>query len=126
MSALVNSTLSNHCKKFAPRLVQQTGLSVSPSTKQKNLRWRYLISNNMEFSDRSGYNIQLPKPDDEQLVDWLYKLITSGEVSTIFVEQLSLKDADESHLHKLCLAHQVKLVNLSPMQKTPNIVQGPW
>ncbi|WP_340679289.1 hypothetical protein [Paraglaciecola sp.] len=103
----------------APRFSQQK----QSSTKQK---WTYVLANTISFGEKADFVITLPKPQTTVLKDWLEKIITSGQCSLLFVEQLSIDEISHRRIQHLCSIHNVTLVNLLPNTKSGLILKGPW
>jgi hypothetical protein len=62
---------------------------------------------------------------------WIRKLITSGQCSTIYVEDLSLPQHEQVLIKQLCDQYSVSLIGLSVNDKqtgrqADNVLQGPW
>jgi len=90
-------------------------------------KWTYLLANNIVFSNKQRKSIRLTKPEESVLIIWLEKIITSGQCSTLFVEQLSTDEISFKRLKQLCSDHQVTLVNLTlDSSMNNNVIQGPW
>ena len=99
------------------------------SLKQANPRhkWTYLLADTLRFSDKQQSAIRLAKPSKPLLVKWLEKIISAGQCSTIFVEQMELDEMNTQRLKQLCLQHQVTLVNLQLNKSLQGkLVKGPW
>ena len=121
---------------FVPAQDQSVFLKVSiqqqnrlGSLKQLNPqhKWTYLLADTLIFSDKQQQAIRLAKPHKALLLKWLEKIITAGQSSTIFVEQMELDEMNTLRLKQLCIQHNVTLVNLllnNPQRGT--LVKGPW
>ncbi|MFT4939281.1 MAG: hypothetical protein ACI88A_002320 [Paraglaciecola sp.] len=121
---------------FAPAQAQSAFLKVSiqqqnrlSSLKQlkPQHKWTYLLADTLIFSDKHQQAIRMAKPHRALLVKWLEKIISGGQCSTIFVEQMELDEMNTLRLKQLCLQHDVTLVNIvlnNPQQGT--LVKGPW
>lgn len=90
-------------------------------------KWTFLVANNIRFAEKQTYCIRLSKPKQQCLSLWLEKIVTGGQCSNLFVEQLSLDEISFKRLKQLCIDYKVALVNLMPnnVQKG-NVVKGPW
>ena len=111
----------------AQQVVQQL---VAPRFNQHNAsskqKWTYVLANTISFSEKTDFVISLPKPQSAVLKDWLEKIITSGQCSLLFVEQLSIDEISHRRIQHLCSIHKVTLVNLLPNVKAAQVLKGPW
>jgi len=90
-------------------------------------KWTFLVANHIRFSEKQANCISLIKPTSHCLSLWLEKIVTGGQCSNLFVEQLSLDEISFKRLKQLCLDYKVLLVNLMPNKnQDSNIVKGPW
>jgi hypothetical protein len=90
-------------------------------------KWTFLVANHIRFTDKQNYCIRLTKPKPKDLSLWLEKIVSGGQCSNLFVEQLSLDQISFKRLKQLCIDYNVALVNLMPIsQQKNNVVQGPW
>ena len=90
-------------------------------------KWTFLVAKHIRFTEKQNYCIRLTKPKQSCLLLWLEKIVTGGQCSNLFVEQLSLDEISFQHLKQLCIDYQVALVNLMPNnEQKGNVVQGPW
>ena len=90
-------------------------------------KWAYLISNQIQFSEKRPYSIRLPKPETKTLMSWLEKIVLAGQCANIFVEDLSIDEVNYKRIKQLCVEHHITLVNLSQKTDTQqNVIQGPW
>ncbi|KXI29017.1 hypothetical protein [Paraglaciecola hydrolytica] len=103
----------------APRFEQNS----QSNTKQK---WTYVLANTISFSEKADFVITLPKPQTTVLKDWLEKIITSGQCSLLFVEQLSIDEISHRRIQHLCAVYNVTLINLLPNVKAGQVLKGPW
>jgi len=90
-------------------------------------KWTFLVANHIRFAEKQTHCIRLTKPKAHCLALWLEKIVTGGQCSSLFVEQLSLDEVSFKRLKQLCIDYKVALVNLMPnsLQKN-NVVKGPW
>ncbi|GAC19549.1 hypothetical protein [Paraglaciecola arctica] len=90
-------------------------------------KWTFLVANKIRFAEKQTYCIRLTKPKQQSLSLWLEKIVTGGQCSNLFVEQLTLDEISFERLKQLCIDYKVALVNLMPnsLQKD-NVVKGPW
>ncbi|MGJ8680924.1 hypothetical protein [Paraglaciecola sp.] len=90
-------------------------------------KWTYLLANTIRFSEKETCSIRLPKPEQSVLIGWLDKIVTSGQCSRLFVEQLALDEVSFKRLKQLCNEHNVTLINLLHQEDLQNnVVHGPW
>ncbi|MCC2615642.1 hypothetical protein LJ739_05260 [Aestuariibacter halophilus] len=75
-------------------------------------RWTYLISNHAVIGSMSAPLIQLPKPDTATLQEWLEKLICSGNVHTIVVDNGKFSALFKQQLEFLCRRFDVVIVDI--------------
>lgn len=89
--------------------------------------WSYLIAESVAFNKEVDFAIRIQKPDEEKVPQWITKLITGGQCSSIYVENLSLNAEEQATIERLCRQHKVGLFSLSVVQQgSPVIIQGPW
>ncbi len=89
--------------------------------------WSYLLANSLAFKKGTHYGIRIQKPEQEKVPEWICKLITSGQCHTIYVEDLTLPDAEKVMIQQLCSKFAVSLVGLTVNDAKPdNVVHGPW
>ena len=90
-------------------------------------KWTFLVANHIRFTEKQANCIRLTKPKQQTLALWLEKIVTGGQCSSLFVEQLSLDEISFKRLKQLCIDYKVALVNLMPnIQHKGNVVKGPW
>jgi hypothetical protein len=91
-------------------------------------KWTYLLANTIAFSDKQQQAIRVSKPHDSMLMQYLEKIITGGQCSTLFVEQMDLDEMSTLRVKQLCAIHHVGLVNLlvSDLGTKGKLVRGPW
>jgi hypothetical protein len=90
-------------------------------------KWTFLVANHIRFSEKKANCIRLIKPKQHGLSLWLEKIVTGGQCSNLFVEQLSLDEISFKRLKQLCIDYKVALVNLIPnKEQKDNVVKGPW
>jgi hypothetical protein len=90
-------------------------------------KWTFLVANQIRFAEKQSYCIRLTKPKQSSLSLWLEKIVTGGQCSSLFVEQLSLDEISFKRLKQLCIDYKVALVNLMPHNEHKgNVVKGPW
>ena len=121
---------------FVPAQVQSAFLKVSIQQQNRLVglkqakpqhKWTYLLANTLRFSDKQQSAIRLAKPSKPLLVKWLEKIISAGQCSTIFVEQMELDEMNTQRLKQLCLQHHVTLVSLQlNNNQQGTLVKGPW
>lgn len=92
--------------------------------------WNYLISNSVAFSKNVDHAIRIQKPEKEKMPEWISKLITGGQCSTLYVEDidLDLQPTDSEMIRKLCKHYSVCLVNVrvDKSNREKNVALGPW
>ncbi|WP_255439060.1 deoxyguanosinetriphosphate triphosphohydrolase [Aestuariibacter sp. GS-14] len=93
--------------------------------------WSYLLSSSLAFNKSIDHAIRIQKPNEEMVPQWIRKLITSGQCSTIYVEDLSLPQHEQVLIKQLCDQYSVSLIGLSVNDKqagakASNVLQGPW
>lgn len=89
--------------------------------------WSYLLADSLAFNKEVDYGIRIQKPNLEKMPMWIEKIITSGQCNALYVENLTLKEADKHYIEGLCYQHNVSLYSLSVVQEKQNkIVYGPW
>jgi hypothetical protein len=89
--------------------------------------WSYLLSDSLAFNKEMDYGIRIQKPNLEKMPKWIEKIVTSGQCNTLYVENLTLKEADKQYIEGLCHQHNVSLFSLSVVQEKQNkVVYGPW
>lgn len=112
------STHSNNIVKFPNTASRSTAHSKG---------WSYLLSNSVAFQKNIDHAIRIQKPDQEKVPAWIRRLITSGQCSSIYVEDLILTPQERASIKQLCDQYAVSLVAVSVNDKEAgNIVQGPW
>ena len=112
LATLQVPTESKHCNEIA----------VNHSHK-----WTFLVANQIRFTEKPAYCIHLIKPKQISLSLWLEKIVTGGQCSNLFVEQLSLDEMSCKRLRQLCVDYKVALVNLMPNSgQKSNVIKGPW
>ena len=90
-------------------------------------KWTFLVANHIRFTEKQANCIRLIKPQQQSLALWLEKIVTGGQCSSLFVEQLSLDEISFKRLKQLCIEYKVALVNLMPnLKQKGNVVKGPW
>ena len=90
-------------------------------------KWTFLVANHIRFVEKQDYCIKITKPKQTNLSLWLEKIVTGGQCSSLFVEQLSLDEISFKRLKQLCIDYKVALVNLMPnIDQKSNVVKGPW
>jgi hypothetical protein len=93
----------------------------------RNHKWTFLVANKIRFSEKPAYCIRIVKPEQNCLSLWLEKIVTGGQCSKLFVENLSLDEINFKRLKQQCLDYRVTLVNLMPNKKIKGkVVKGPW
>jgi len=89
--------------------------------------WRYLISDSLAFNRDVENGIRIQKPKEEKVPQWISKLITSGQCSAIYVEDLRLTQQDEREIRTLCSLYHVEVVGISAnCEDQTNVISGPW
>lgn len=101
------------------------------SHQQQHRAWSYLISDSLVFQKGVHHGIRIQKPEQEKVPAWIVRLISSGQCNTIYVENLTLPNAERTNILQLCDMHSVSLINLkvTPASQTTceaNVVCGPW
>ena len=90
-------------------------------------KWTFLVANHIKFSEKQANCISLMRPKPHYLSLWLEKIVTGGQCSNLFVEQLLLDETSFQQLRQLCLDYKVVLVSLMPStHQKSNVVKGPW
>ena len=118
---------------FEPRTVSNrykrtvNAVDYQPLQDDYSAKWTYLLADKITFSDTVKHGIRLQKPNDSLLVHWLERIITAGQCSQLFVEELELSEIDQRRITNLCLKHEVVLINLfTDRASTKNVIKGPW
>lgn len=90
-------------------------------------KWTFLLASNIRFSDAGQYRIQIKRPDDHTLYQWMERIIVGGQCDHLFVEDLNTEHFSAQRIRQLCAQHQVTLVNLTLSHHAPdNLILGPW
>ncbi|WP_146027107.1 hypothetical protein [Bowmanella denitrificans] len=90
-------------------------------------KWIYLLANNLRFKRTEHHSQQLPRPEAEQTLEWLEKLMSAGKTCALFVEELVLDELNRKRLEQLCRQFGVTVVSLSKEKGLDNnLVFGPW
>ncbi|WP_428776588.1 hypothetical protein [Vibrio sp.] len=97
----------------------------------KTKGWSYLLADSLAFKKDVCHGIRIQKPDQEKVPMWIRRLITSGQCSTIYVENLTLPASDKVLIQQLCDKYAVSLINLTVQAQNAdvsceNVVMGPW
>ena len=92
----------------------------------KDQKWTYLLADRIKFDNAVQNAIRLKKPTGNVLLQWLEKIITGGQCSQLFVEQLDLNDLELMRIRHLCDQYGVVLVNLFTQPQYNNVIKGPW
>lgn len=107
--------------------VKHIGFHFQAVPVSSNRKWTYLLSDNIRFNNDIAFAIQLKKPQVNQLVPWLEKIIVSGQCSLLFVEELDLSEVELKRIKTLCNDCGVTLINLfTRFPANSNVIQGPW
>ncbi len=93
--------------------------------------WSYLLANSVAFKKDVTHGIRIQKPNQEVMPAWIARLIQGGQCRTIYVENLSLPEADSQRIRQLCSQYSVTIVNVTVTPHTAgkagsNVVTGPW
>lgn len=93
--------------------------------------WHYLIAESVVFEKTATHSnihaIRIQKPEEEQVPNWIKRLITSGNCETIYVENLNLPEEEQLTIRALCTQYSVSLVGLTVNDSIANnVVKGPW
>ena len=109
----------------------QTNNIINFNTPRREKGWQYLIADSLAFQkehvQQHGNTIRIQKPEEQQLPNWIKKLIRSGQCEAIFVENLILSEEEHLAIKTLCTEFSVSLVGLTVNDSdNNNIVQGPW
>lgn len=92
-----------------------------------NGKWTYLVSNTIRFDHSAPYAIRISRPERDELGVLLEKIITAGQCSQLFVEELQLNELELKRIKNLCQQYQVVLINLyTQLPLSSNVIQGPW
>jgi hypothetical protein len=90
-------------------------------------KWTFLVANCIRFTKKHTNCMSITKPNQNCLSLWLEKIVTGGQCSNLFVENLSLDEISFKRLKQLCIDYKVVLVNLIPnVDQKDNVVKGPW
>ena len=101
--------------------------SIMHEISSHGVKWTYVISNNLRMKAALPYTIQMNKPENATLVNWLEKVICGGECDLIYVEDLSVDDVLAQKLKQLCVFYGVTLVNVTTQHASDeNVLRGPW
>ncbi|WP_245953127.1 deoxyguanosinetriphosphate triphosphohydrolase [Alteromonas aestuariivivens] len=116
-----------------PNNVFQFPLPLMPPTPEPKTTkgWSYLISDSVAFKKDVLNAIRIQKPTQEKIPLWIRKLITSGQCTTIYVEDLSLPEQEQESIRRLCQEFSVSVVNVGVCLRGnqpvgQNVVIGPW
>ncbi|MCU7553974.1 deoxyguanosinetriphosphate triphosphohydrolase [Alteromonas sp. ASW11-19] len=93
--------------------------------------WSYLLANSVAFKKEVTHGIRIQKPDQEVMPAWIARLIQGGQCRTIYVENLSLPEADSQRIRQLCTQYSVTIVNVTVTPNPAgmhgsNVLTGPW
>ncbi|WP_218309607.1 deoxyguanosinetriphosphate triphosphohydrolase [Alteromonas antoniana] len=100
-----------------------------PGTGENNKGWSYLLAESVAFKKDVMHGIRIQKPNQEKVPGWIQRIIESGQCNTIYVENLSLNEAEKSRIQSLCQKYSVSVVNLTiaaSQHEQQNVVIGPW
>lgn len=107
--------------------VIQFPISSSSHLSAQTKGWSYLLADSLAFNKDIDFAIRIQKPDEEKMPAWIEKIITSGQCSSIYVENLALNDTDKRHIKVLCVKHKVSLFSVCVAKNVNNsVVKGPW
>ncbi len=123
-----NSHANTHANNYPTNNLAKVIHSSATHNHEQSLpsrKWHYLLSNNIQFADKTQYSIRLPKPEQSVLHLWVEKIVAYGQCDCLYIEDLTFDEVSLKRIKHLCEQQGVTLINIFQQAET-NVVKGPW
>ena len=107
-------------------IYQEQGLSNLLDLFGQQRKWMYVISDTMRCRKGLEGVLHVPLDNKDEKAEALIHIISAGQASAIFTDDLVLDDIQQERIRQLCHQHDVVIINVTRPVRDENLIYGPW